>query len=80
MDGSKHPIEYGVMVHRNRNWSPGLRFESLLFSEEKNKCCLSKVTSGIMDITPGVESGDLGSSPNRKWIMKDNLLLLIPMT
>jgi len=26
-----------------------------------------------MDITSGVESGDLGSSPNRKRTMKDNL-------
>ena len=60
-------------MHRNRNWSPGLRFNSLLFSKEKNKCQLSKVTSGIMDITSGVEPGDLGSSPNRKRTMKDNL-------
>ena len=33
MEGSKLPIDYGVMVHRDRNWSSGLRFESLLISK-----------------------------------------------
>jgi len=66
MDGSKHPIEYGVRCTDDGNTDLRLRFNSLLFSKEKNKCHLSKVTSGIMDITSGVESGDLGSSPNRK--------------
>ena len=68
MDGSKHPIEYGVMAHRNRNWSPGLRFESLLFSEEKNNYYLSKVTSGVMVNTSGGESEALGSNPNESEI------------
>ena len=33
LDDSKHPIDYGVMVHRDRNWSSGLRFDSLLVSK-----------------------------------------------
>ena len=34
MLGSKLAIGYGVLVHRNRNWSPGLRFESLLSNNQ----------------------------------------------
>lgn len=31
--GSKPSIGIGVMAHRNRNWSPGLRFESFYISK-----------------------------------------------
>ena len=39
MDGSKHPIDYGVMAHGDRNWSSGLRFKSFLISNKWRLWC-----------------------------------------
>ena len=51
----------------------GLRFESLLFSKEKNNYLSILVTSGVMVNTSGVESEALGSNPNDGEIMMGNL-------
>ena len=39
LTGSKLSIDYGVMVHRDRNWSSGLRFESFLVNHRSSFLC-----------------------------------------
>ena len=59
-------IVYGCTDDGNTDFR--LRFESLLFSKEKNNYYLSKVTSGVMVNTSDGESEALGSNPNESEI------------
>jgi hypothetical protein len=47
MMGSKPSIDIGVMVHRDRNWSSGLGFDSFYISKQLSTSVLNWKLNGV---------------------------------